>query len=108
MKSWVKIVGVGIALSGLLTGCAGYCTYYGTPCGLLYAKVSGPGMATESERGSKTGIATAQSILGLVAMGDCSITAAARNGNITKIKTVDYDITNYAVFAQVTTRVTGE
>ena len=77
--------------------------------GVLYTDVSGPLTATSAERGSKTGVATAESILGLVALGDASIQAASRNGGITKIKTVDFDSKNIlGIYGTFTTRVTGE
>ena len=54
-------------------------------------------------------MATADTILGLIANGDSSIEKAAINGGITKIMTVDYRTYHIlGVFARFTTIVTGE
>ena len=59
--------------------------------------------------GTKTGDAKATSILGLVATGDCSIQAAARAGQITKVMTVEHHASSIlGFFAEFTTTVTGE
>jgi len=42
----------------------------------------------------KFGEAEAQTILGLIAQGDCSIEAAAQDGGITKIHHVDHETKN--------------
>ncbi len=77
--------------------------------GFLYAKTKTPGLATPNVSGSKTGKAECESILGLVATGDCSVGTAAKDGGIKKIKTVDHDIYNIlGVYTRVTTIVTGE
>jgi len=41
---------------------------------------------------SKVGRAEVQQFLGIVSSGDCSIEAAARNGGITTVKYVDYEV----------------
>ena len=65
-------------------------------------------MATQNQMGSKRGEATAVSILGLVAVGDAGISAAAENGGITKVATVDQEGMHVLGFyAQSTTIVTG-
>ena len=61
--------------------------------GLLYTDVMGP-IDTEGSLGSKKGEACSQSILSLVAQGDSSIAAAAKDGGITKITSVDHHSTN--------------
>lgn len=59
--------------------------------------------------GSKTGEATMVNFLGLVATGDASITQAASNGGITKIKTVDFNYKSILGIINTTkTIVTGE
>jgi hypothetical protein len=58
--------------------------------------------------GAKTGTATAQNILGLVAVGDASIEAACKAGGISKIHTVDHQGWSILIFyAKWTTIVTG-
>ena len=44
-----------------------------------------------SATGTKIGTSTVTSILGLIATGDASIRAAAKDGGITKIHYVDYE-----------------
>ena len=59
--------------------------------GFWYTDVSGGLAATDSDqKPTKSGSATANSILGLVATGDASIETAAKNGGITQIHHVDY------------------
>ena len=54
---------------------------------------------------SKTGTATAKSWLGVVALGDCSIKAAATNGGLTTIESVDYKFFNVLGFYQEFTTI---
>ena len=78
------------AASFLLTGCM---TVYSPAIGILFTDVKGP-IDAGSSVGSKEGEACAESILGLVARGDASIKAAAKNGRITKIASVDHRTEN--------------
>ena len=55
-----------------------------------------------TDLGSKVGVAEAYSVLWLVAWGDASYEAAARNGGITVLKHADQEI--YQVFLGVYTR----
>ncbi len=81
----------------------------GPVTGLIYKNSAGPYQATTNNIGSKRGEATAQSILGLIGVGDASIEKAAKNGGIQKIATVDQKSTNFlGIFATSTTIVTGE
>jgi len=92
-------------LAVMLNGCA---TPY--PMGMIYTEVKAPVSATNGGMTySKTGIAKATSILGLVATGDCSIKAAAAAGGIRTIKYVDYDAKNIlGIFGEYTTTVYGD
>lgn len=59
--------------------------------------------------GSKSGEASTSSILALVATGDASIQAAAANGGVTNIHTLDYKYFNVlGVYQKYTTIVHGE
>jgi hypothetical protein len=88
-----------------LSGCA---TPY--PMGMIYTEVKAPVAAGDGGMVySKTGVSKATSVLGLVATGDCSIKAAAANGNIKTIKYVDYDAKNIlGIFGEYTTTVYGD
>jgi len=72
----------------LLTGCVAM-----TPApvsGSLFTDVRAPiAVTSNSGTATKVGSATSTSVLGLVATGDASIHAAARNGGITRIHYVD-------------------
>lgn len=77
--------------------------------GVLYTDVDYPVTATAAEQGSKTGEASATSILGIIATGNASVAEAAKNGGITKVKTVDVKATNIiGLYAKYTVVVTGE
>ena len=92
-----------------LTGCAAYTR---TPAlGVLYTDVQGPVTATGNAAGEKMlkGEATVASYLGLIAIGDASIEAAAKSAGITKIHHVDYHSTNrLGIVATYTVIVYGE
>lgn len=57
---------------------------------------------------TKVGRACAKNILGLVGSGDSSIDTAKKNGGITKVLSVDYDIETYLLFGTVCTVVSGQ
>lgn len=70
--------------------------------------LTGPVTATTAPVGSKTGEATGVIILGFGRV-DAGITAAAANGGITEISTVDVQIQSVlGVYYRITTIVTGE
>ncbi len=91
-----------------LTGCVAYSTSPVT--GVLYTDVKAPVTATASDTAAmKSGSATVTSVLGLVATGDASIEAAAKNGGITKIHHVDYSSKSVlGIYAVYTVTVYGE
>jgi hypothetical protein len=93
-----------LAALATLIGCAS-----GTPVsGMLYSDVQGPVNATGSMRGNLHGQACAESYLGLVALGDASISAAAKAGGVNQISHVDHTWTNIlGLYAQYCTLVWG-
>ncbi len=105
-----------VALCGLvfaMTGCAnagGFGAPVVPPGGSIFAKFSAP-MTTHFDKTAvvdKSGSATSQSILGLVATGDCSLETAARNGGITEINYADYSFYNVlGVYMRFTVTVYG-
>ncbi len=102
----MKKVIIAIALLGfIIGGCASY-----MPMGVIYTKVDGPMAAASGPvKYSKVGKAEAQSILGLLATGDCSIKTAAQNGGIKKIKYVDWHVENIlGIIGRYTTTVYGD
>jgi hypothetical protein len=90
---------------GMLMGCATL-----IPMGGLYTGAKLPGMATSNSGVStKTGEAQCISVLALVAVGDCSIDAAKKNGGITKVYNVDWDVRNIlGIYGTYKVIVSGE
>lgn len=68
-----------------------------------------PIIDTSGKPASKEGSATCSNVLGLFAFGDCSIEAAASDGKITKIKSVNYEhFTVLGLYSSYTTVVKGD
>jgi hypothetical protein len=87
------------ALCAFLTvsvGCAGYRTPVMPPVGGLFADVKAPLTSEYSGQSvqGKSGEASSASILSLIAWGDCSLTAAAADGNLSTIECCDYAFYN--------------
>ena len=77
--------------------------------GGVYTDLKAPVAATSNTESAKVGTGECTSILGLFAIGDCSITADIKNVNITKIHHVDHDAMSILwIYAKYTTRVYGE
>ncbi|MDN5870589.1 MAG: TRL-like family protein [Nitrococcus sp.] len=84
------IAGSILAVSLALGGCA---TAY--PVGSLYTHLELPVNVTSNTGPPlKTGVATCRSFLALVALGDCSIDAARKDGGIAEVLYVDWDAKN--------------
>lgn len=86
-------------------------------CGIVKTPVTGAiytdvkdGLAVTANAGSsKVGTAEAKGYLGIVALGDASIQAAAKDANITRIHHVDYQSKSYVgVYNVYTVIVYGE
>jgi hypothetical protein len=109
----MRIALLGLLMLGVLflTGCAWYSTPVVPPLGLIYAQYKAP-ISTNfngTKTGSKTGTAESTSILGWIALGDCSTNTAAKNGNIQTINYADYEYMNVlGVFQSFKTTVYGE
>lgn len=98
-----------IAIAALLATLGGCAAGVSPVTGFWFTDVQGPGAVTANQVSTKTGTATATSILGLVGTGDASIETAARNGGITKIHHVDYQTKSIlGIYATFTTVVKGE
>lgn len=103
MKVQKKVVLL-LLVAFLFSGCA---VSYHPLVGGLYTDNLGPLLVTESQGGSKEGIAISKVIFG-VCYGDSSIETAALNGNITKITAVDTDITSVlGIYVEYKTIVRG-
>ena len=105
----------GLILAGILsvaTGCAGfYVAPVIPPPGFLYSEYSAPidVDANPTKRGKKVGRAFTESFAGLFARGDASVYAAARDGGISTIRSIDYEFVNYVgLYSKFTVVVYGE
>ena len=92
----------------MLFGCAG--PYSGGMIISDYqAPMCSPDDASGLDIGNKTGEAMMINYLGWIATGDASIQAAAANGGISKVKTVDYNFNSLlGIVNKTTTIVTGD
>lgn len=103
-KSFVFAAVIAVAL--LMSSCASTSS---PVMGAFYTNVRGPVAVTASTGATKVGSGTAKSILGIIATGDASIEAAAKEAGITRIHHVDYEATSILTFiATYTVLVYGE
>jgi hypothetical protein len=82
------------------------CVSVSSPATGIWMDVSGPIMSNGAI-GSREGRSCAQSILGIFASGDASIKAAAANGGVTKIASIDHESTWFIVMGEYCTVVRG-
>jgi len=90
----------------LFSGCAIRPTH-----ALIYSDAIAPYQATNvSADATKTGESDeCTNILGLIATGDCSISSAKRNGNISTVSSVDWKGTNIlGIYSTGKTIITGK
>ena len=86
---------VAIALAFSLTGCGAVNPYFGA----LYTNVSTPSADLEVESDDdagmdKVGTVECKTILGLIAIGDCSVKAAMEAGDLKSLHHIDQEYTN--------------
>ena len=90
MNRYLARVAIVIILSSFLWGCAST-----VPMGIGYTKLKLPVNVTSNPSDSpKIGTAECKSYFGIVAVGDASLETAMKNGGITKIHYVDWDVKN--------------
>jgi len=90
MKNFKLIVFFALlAFLPVIIGCA---TSY--PVGTMFTELKLPVDAETGVKATKVGTAECQSVLCLIATGDCSIDTAMKNGGITKISHVDWEVKN--------------
>ena len=106
MKKMIGCLLLVMLLAGSLMGCA---TVLSPVNGWIYTGLKAPMGATGNAVFTKVGTGECATILGMVALGDCSIDAAMKNGNITKVHHVDSEAMNIlGIYARFTTKVYGE
>jgi hypothetical protein len=89
MIKWISVLIAASLLAFSTTGCMGVAT---PAAGALYTGVKWDG-GVRGTTGPKRGEACASAFLGLIATGDASVAAAARNGNISDISGTDHEST---------------
>lgn len=100
-----KLVALAFAVV-MLTSCGGITT---PVAGLIYTDVKDGLAVTNNAGSSKVGTAEAKGYLCLVAVGDASIQAAAKDANITRVHHVDYQSKSYlGIYNVYTVIVYGE
>jgi TRL-like protein family len=80
------------------------------PLGVIYTDNDFPvQVSSQTVHYSKKGVAQCKSILLLVSTGDCSLTAAMKNGNITKVNHTDWHATNIlGIYGEYTLTAYGD
>ena len=81
--------------------------------GVIYSKIDvpmcSPDDASGLQIGSKTGTSQMVNYCGYVAIGDASVQTAAKNGGITKVKTMDVHFDSIlGIINTTTTTITGD
>ena len=108
----VALLAIVVLAAALMTGCAGiYRAPVMPPLGLAFDQTSAPLDVNfdKTSLGSKTGEASSESILGLVAWGDCSAQTAAKNGGLKVINHADYKrFSVLGFYSKFTTVVYGD
>jgi hypothetical protein len=106
MIKGIKLIAL-IGVAATFTGCAAVRSPVGNA--MIYTGVKGPVVATSQTTWSKTGSSSCHNILGIVAIGDASITAACQDGDITKVHHVDHNSQNVlGLYSRFETIVSGE
>ena len=102
----IKQVGAMLVLVAVMSSCA----MVSSPVmGTLYTDVKSPFAVTSNSGASKVGSAEATCILGILATGDASITAATKKAGITKIHHIDQHATSIlGLFSKYEIFVYGE
>ncbi len=106
MSAKIRSLVVLALLGALLAGCA---TGAAPVTGFMFTDVKGPMSAPGNANPSQVGMSSCYSLFGMVAVGDASINAASRNGNISNIHHVDFQTLGImGVFTKFTTVVYGQ
>lgn len=106
MKRFAGIMAVVVCVAVLLPGCQ----LVASPlAGGLYTDVQAPYTATSNDVGAKVGTSEADTILGWVARGDCSINEAASSVGISSISHIDFHAYQiWFIYARFETYVYGD
>ena len=104
----IKIIAIAM-LAILLSNCSSHSPVTGTIyTGTTHSGLGG-GVVDNKIKTAKVGTSTCASVLGLIAFGDCSVSAAKKDGDITKVNSVDHESTTiYFFYSSFNTIVRGE
>lgn len=78
------------------------------PVGFIYKEATQTGGGSGSVAISKVGTSSCKSYFGIVALGDCSITTAMKNGRISNLSHYDEVISNIMGYKKITVRAYGQ
>lgn len=76
--------------------------------GFIYKDATEAGVGFSNFAGTKVGTAKCTSYFGVVGLGDCSVTAAAKEGKIKNVAYYDVHTKNIVGFKRVTVNVYGQ
>lgn len=92
----------------MLGGCAMATGGNGSVTGFVYSGYKMGGVVGPAQ-GAKTGEACATSILGIVGIGDASVSAAKQAGGVSQVAHVDHDVFSVlGIYAKSCTLVVGQ
>ena len=77
------------------------------PLGFVYSDFTQPGIGNSEAGVSKMGTAVCTSYFGMVALGDCSVRCAMKNGKISTLSHSDQHVKNILGYKKVTTKAYG-
>ena len=110
----MKQILISLVAAAMLLG-ANSCALIPTIAGVgLYSKIEQPAvqLAVSTDPGAKwdkQGKSKCDNILGLVVMGNCGVDEAIRDGSISKVHHIDFEIVNIlGLYSSITTIVYGE
>lgn len=101
-----KLLGT-IALSAILLG-GNFASANETISGFIFKEATQPGQTSTHAQPVKIGTATCTSYFGIVALGDCSINTAMKNGKISILSYYDEDVKNILGYKKVTVKAYGQ
>lgn len=78
------------------------------PMGIVFKEAKQAGGGSGSVGIHKVGQATCTSYFGIVALGDCSITTAMKNGKVCNLSHYDEEIVNILGYKKITVRAYGQ
>lgn len=101
MKKLVLLLAMATVLTPLRASAEGL-------MGIVYKDTVEPVIGSGSVAPTKVGTACAKSYFGLVAIGDCSVAAAMRNGKICNLSHADVAVKNILGYKEVKVKAYGQ